>query len=193
MNDVIRCLRERRTIRRFRREQIADEVLRQILEAGLYAPTAGGRQSPQILVCQNEATNARLGRLNRKLFGAANSDGIRFVSVTQRSIADDDSIESGFYDAPTVITLFAPERWLYGVHDCTAVAMNMMTAAWSLGVGSCYVSRAEDTFRTEFGREIQRQAGIEEHYVARVHLCLGYPEGEATAKPRKMERIRFLR
>lgn len=192
MNEVLKCLRERRTIRRFRKEQITEQELHLILEAGLYAPTAGGRQSPQILVCQDADINRRLGRLNRKLFGGANSDGIHFVSPTQRSIADDDSIESGFYDAPTVITLFAPKRWLYGIHDCTSVAINMMTAAWSLGVGCCFVSRAEETFLTQFGREIQRRAGIDEHYVARVHICMGYPDGEATAKPRKAERIKYI-
>ncbi len=193
MNEVIRCLTERRSIRRFRTEQISDEHLQQILKAGTYAATAGGRQSPEILVCQDREVNERLGRLNRILFGPANSDGIRFVSQTQRSIADDNSIESGFYGAPTVITLFAPERWLYGIHDCTSVATNMMNAAWSLGIGSCFVSRAEDTFRTDLGRELQRRAGIEEYYLARVHLCLGYPEGEAMAKPRREERIHIIK
>ena len=193
MNEVIRCLTERRSIRRFRTEQISDEYLQQILKAGTYAATAGGRQSPEILVCQDREVNERLGRLNRILFGPANSDGIRFVSQTQRSIADDNSIESGFYGAPTVITLFAPERWLYGIHDCTSVATNMMNAAWSLGIGSCFVSRAEDTFRTDLGRELQRRAGIEEYYLARVHLCLGYPEGEAMAKPRREGRIHIIK
>lgn len=193
MNEVLKCLKERRTIRRFLKEQIAEQELHYILEAGLYAPTAGGRQSPQILVCQDADVNGRLGRLNRKLFGGANSDGIHFVSPTQRSIADDDSIESGFYDAPTVVTLFAPERWVYGIHDCTSVAINMMTAAWSLGIGCCYVSRAEETFRTDLGRELQQRAGIAEHYVARVHICMGYPDGEAVAKERKMERIHFVK
>ncbi|MBQ4540925.1 MAG: diguanylate cyclase, partial [Alistipes sp.] len=63
----------------------------------------------------------------------------------------------------------------------------------SLGIGSCFVSRAEDTFRTDLGRELQRRAGIEEYYLARVHLCLGYPEGEAMAKPRREVRIHIIK
>lgn len=193
MNEVIECLKQRRSIRCFRDEQLSDEHLHHIIEAGLYAATAGGRQSPQILVCQDRDINYRLGVINRRAFGEANSNGVRFVSQTQRSIADDDTIQSGFYGAPTVITLFAPERWLYGIHDCTSVAVNMMTAAWSLGVGSCFVSRAEESFQSEYGRIVQQNAGIEDFYIARAHICLGYPLGEATAKPRRWERVRYIK
>lgn len=77
-----------------------------------------------MLVCQNREMNERLGRINRAAFGHANSDGIHFVSQIQKSIADDDSIKSGFYGAPTVVTLFAPANWLYGVNDCTSAAVN---------------------------------------------------------------------
>ena len=193
MNEVIRHLLEKRTIRHYKEEQIKEEDLKWILQAGLYASTAGGRQSPVMLVCQNKETNERLGRINRAFFGHANSDGIHFVSQAQKSIADDDSIKSGFYGAPTVITLFAPRNWLYGVHDCTSAAVNMTLAAWSLGIGSCYVSRAEETFESKLGKKLMQEAGIEPHYTARVCLCLGYPDGEpGTAKPRKEGRIRFV-
>lgn len=169
------------------------EELRQILNAGLYAPTGGGRQSPLMLVCQDSAINAKLGRLNRAFFGKANTDGIHFVSSTQKSIADDDAIQSAFYDAPTVVTLFAPNRWLYGIHDCTSVAITMSLAAWSLGIGCCYVSRAEETFATDVGKKLQAQAGISDDYIARVHLCLGYPEGDlGIGKPRKEGRIKYV-
>ena len=193
MNSLLETIVERRTIRRYAPRQLDPQTLQQILEAGLYAPTGGGRQSPVLLVCRDRAINEQLGRLNRTLFGKANSDGIRFVSQAQRSIADDDSIRSGFYDAPTVVTLFAPRRWLYGIHDCTATAVTMSLAAWSLGVGSCYVSRAEETFDSELGRQVMAQAGIGAEYVARVCLCLGYPAGEAgPPKPRRRERVKFL-
>jgi nitroreductase len=195
MNDVIKNILERRTIRHYDYRQISDDELEQILQAGLYASTAGGRQLPIMLVCQDRQLNERLGRINRAAFGAANSDGIHFVSATHKSIADDDSIKSGFYDAPTVITIFAPRRWLYGINDCTSVAVNMTIAAWSLGIGCCYVSRAEETFDTDLGKETMRNSGIDpEVYTARVCLTVGYPAGEpAIAKPRKPDRIRFIK
>ena len=194
MNKVIEDILSRRTIRNYKPDQIKQEELDEILETGLYAPTGGGRQSPVMLVCQNPEINETLGKINRKVFGNANSDGIKFVSETQKSIADDDNIKSAFYDAPTVITLFAPKDWDYGVHDCTSMAITMTLAAWSLGIGSCYVSRAEETFDTDYGKKIMEEAGISQDYVARVHLCIGYPMDITNhAKPRKECRIHFLK
>ena len=194
MNKVIEDILSRRTIRNYKPEQIKQEELDEILETGLYAPTGGGRQSPVMLVCQNKEINETLGKINRKVFGKANSDGIKFVSETQKSIADDDNIKSAFYGAPTVITLFAPKDWDYGIHDCTSMAITMTFAAWSLGIGSCYVSRAEETFETEIGKKVMEEAGISKDYIARVHLCLGYPEDITNhAKPRKEGRIHILK
>lgn len=194
MNRVIEDILSRRTIRNYKSEQIKQEELDEILKTGLYAPTGGGRQSPVMLVCQNKEINETLGKINRKVFGHANSDGIKFVSETQKSIADDDNIKSAFYDAPTVITFFAPKDWDYGIHDCTSMAITMTLAAWSLGIGSCYVSRAEETFDTEFGKKVMEEAGISQDYIARVHLCLGYPKDITNhAKPRKEGRIHILK
>ena len=80
MNKVIETILERRTIRNYEPRQIDPAELQQVIDAGLYAPTGGGRQSPVMLVCQDAETNEQLGRINRTLFGRANSDGIRFVS-----------------------------------------------------------------------------------------------------------------
>ena len=193
MNEVIKTILERRTIRKFQERQISREELDLILETGLYAPTSGGMQRVEMLVCQDKEINDRLGRINRNVFGRANSDGIHFVSETQKSIADDDNIKSAFYDAPTVITLFAPADWIYNQQDCASVAITMSLAAWSLGIGSCYVSRAEETFASEYGREIMKKAGVSEDKTAFVHLCLGYPTTVTNeAKKRKEGRIRYL-
>ena len=110
--------------------------------AGLWSPGAGGRQSPLLPACQNPEINECLGRINRGAFGKANSVGIRFVSKYQKSIADDDVI-----GAPTVVTLFAPKAWIYAAQDCAA-AESMCLAAWSLGIGACYVGRAGETFES---------------------------------------------
>lgn len=193
MNTVLDNIISRRTIRRFLPDRLAPEALDQIIEAGLWAPSGGGRQSPVLLVCQDAGQNERLGRINRAAFGGANSDGIHFVSEFQKSIADDDSILSGFYGAPAVVTLLAPERWAYGIHDCTASAENMLLAAWSLGIGGCFVSRAEETFRTPEGRALLEREHLDPRLTARVCLCLGYPAGEAgPGKPRRAGRTVFV-
>ena len=68
MNEVMKCILERRSIRKYRPEQIKPDELEQILEAGLYAPSAGNRQSAIIIVSQNAKINAALGRINRLSF-----------------------------------------------------------------------------------------------------------------------------
>lgn len=193
MNEVIKTILERRTIRNYEEKQISLKELDLILDAGLFAPTSGGMQRVEMLVCRDKEINDKLGKINRNMFGHANSDGIHFVSETQKSIADDDNIKSAFYNAPTVITLFAPADWVYNQQDCASVAITMSLAAWSLGIGSCYVSRAEETFATEYGREIMRKAGISDDKIAIVHLCLGYPTAITNkAKRRREGRIKLL-
>ena len=70
------------------------------------------------------------------------------------------------------------------------MAITMTLAAWSLGIGNCYVSRAEETFDMEFGKKVMEKSGISQNYITRVHLCLGYPQNIINhVKPRKEGRI----
>ncbi|MDR1532342.1 MAG: nitroreductase [Clostridiales bacterium] len=194
MNEVIKNILERRSIRKYRSEQIPDEELNSVLEAGLYAPSAGGRQSPLIVVCQNAETNAELGNINKAAFHGRMSTGNVYVSKDQPSIADDAGIASGFYNAPTVITLFAPGNFLYSAADCCAAAQNIMLAAHSLGISSCMIARAEDTFSSEFGRRLREEWGIDKEMEAKFHVALGYADGaQPPAKPRKGDRIKRVR
>ncbi len=188
MNEVLKCILERRSIRRYRPEQIMEGDLDAILRAGLYAPNAGSRQSAVIAVCQNAQINAELGRINKAAYHGVVSEG--YISRDQPSIADDAALPSGFYSAPTVLTLFAQKDLRFGAADCCVAAENMMLVAHSLGIGSCMVGRAEDTFASERGQQIQAQWGIGADCEAKMHVLLGYPaSAQATAKPRKEHRV----
>lgn len=190
MNEVIQNMLERRSIRRYKPEQISDEELNAVLEAGRYAPSAGGRQSPIFVVCQNAEINAALGKINKAAFHGRMSAGNIYVSKDQPSIADDAGIVSGFYGAPTVITLFAPKNFLYSEADCCVAAQNIMLAAHSLGLGSCMVARAGDTFSSELGRRLREEWGIDEKMDAKIHVTVGYADGaQPPAKLRKDNRI----
>lgn len=197
MQNLIELIKSRRTIRKYKPEQIKDEELNIILESGLYAPSSGGRQYPKFLVLQNKDTLLKLGKINRLAFGSANSDKIRYVSMHQPSIADTNEIKNGFYDAPTVIAIFTPKNWEYSIHDAVTAAESMILTAWSLGIGSCFVSRSEETFESDIGHEIIKKAGLDkldEEYIARVFITFGYPDGEiGNAKPRKDNRIIILK
>ncbi|MDR1562860.1 MAG: nitroreductase family protein [Dysgonamonadaceae bacterium] len=191
MNEIIKNMLERRSIRKYKPEQIAEETLNVILLAGTYAPSAGGRQSPVIVACQDAGINDWLGKINKAAFRGHMSSAKSYISKEQPSIADDVSLESGFYGAPTVLTLFAPGNFLYSVADCSVAAQNIVLAAHSLGIGSCIVARAEDTFASELGQRLQKEWSISSDYEAKIHITLGYPANDAPpkAKPRKEERI----
>lgn len=136
MNELMKTILHRRTIRRYEEKQIDEEALQLILQAGLYAPSAGGRQGVIFAVSQNREVNERLGRIKRANSKPKMATETSYVSKEQPSIADDPNIKNAFYDAPTVITLFAPKNFLFAVEDCAVSAENMMLVADSLGIGS---------------------------------------------------------
>lgn len=191
MNETLELIRNRRAIRRYKAEQIKDEELNAILEAGLFAPSAGGMQRVKAAALQNREISEPLGRMNAvamKLKKAGH------VSDEQPSIIDDPSIKSGFYGAPTVIVIFNQEQNTYSIADSFCVAENMLVAASSLGIGSAIIGRAEQTFDNEYGRQLMREWNIPEDYTARCFVIPGYIDGPyPSMKPRKEDRIRIIR
>lgn len=189
---LMEIILHRRSIRRFDKRQVEEEALEKILKAGLYAPSAGGRQSVIFAVCQDREVNAKLGKIKRANSNPRMARGTNYVSREQPSIADDPKLTNAFYDAPVVITMFAPRNFLFSQDDCAAAAQNMMLMADSLGVGSCYIGQGWPAFADLYGQEILRKWGIRPDYYAVMQLLLGYPrEGDShpTAKPRKPGRI----
>ena len=192
MGELMDVILHRCSVRRFNERQVDEEALLQILEAGLYAPSAGGRQSVLFAVCQDGEINRRLGRIKRANSCPQMASGGNYVSREQPSIADDPKLTNAFYDAPTVITLFAPKNFLFSAEDCAAAAENMMLAADSLGVASCYIGQGWTAFADPFGQEILRKWEIRPDYYAVMQLLLGYPrkgDSHPLAKPRKEGRI----
>lgn len=192
MNETIKTILHRRAIRRFDTKQIEEAVLQQILQAGLYAPSAGGRQGVIFVVCQNKEINERLGKIKRANSNPHMATATSYVSKEQPSIADDASLKNAFYNAPTVITMFAPKNFLFSAEDCAVAAENMMLAADSLGIGSCYIGQGWTAFADIYGQEILRKWKIRTDYYAVMQLLLGYPkpkDNHPTAKPRKYDRI----
>ena len=192
MPDVLETIMHRRAIRRFGPKQIEENALQQILQAGLYAPSAGGRQGAIFAVCQDKAVNERLGKIKRANSHFRMSTATSFVSHEQPSIVDDAKLTNAFYDAPTVITMFAPKNFLFSAEDCAAAAENMMLAADALGVGSCYIGQGWTAFADPYGQQILRQWNVPADRYAVMQLLLGYPrEGDRhpIPKPRKEGRV----
>lgn len=190
--DIFDLIRSRRSIRKYQERQIPRELVKKVLEAGSYAPNAGGGQRSVLVAIHDRELTERLGRLNaasmdrRKLLSG-------YVSADQPSIIDDPSIKSGFYGAPTVCVVFTPVNFLYGIPDAFCCAENMVLSASELGLASCIVARGEDTFDTLLGRELMKKWGIPEGWTARCFVTLGYCKGDyPSPKERRAGRIKMI-
>lgn len=192
-NEVLENMMTRRTIRRFKEEQINEEELQAVLDAGMYAPSAGGRQGVLFVVSQNREMNEKLGRIKRNNSTVKMSSGTVYISKEQPSIADDPNIFNAFYDAPTVITLFVPKNFLFAPYDASAAAENMLLAAHSIGLGGCYIGSAWESFADPYGQDVLREWNIRTDYFAALHVLLGYPKDNQAPKAKARKDGRIIR
>lgn len=191
--DILGLIKQRRSIRRYTDRQVSEEDLLKIIEAGLYAPNAGGGQRCRFVACQDKALNEAIGKLNVASLDRSRLAG-NFVSKEQPSIIDDPSIRSGFYGAPTVITIFGPKNFLYSIPDAFCAAENMILEATALGLSSCILARGEDTFSNSEGEKILRDWQIPDTMTARCFVIVGYIDGDyPVSKPRKEGRFSIIK
>lgn len=175
--DTLELMKHRRSIRRYTGKQVPEEDLLKILEAGAYAPNAGGGQRSCFVACQNKTLNETIGKLNIARFDRSHLAG-SFVSKEQPSIIDDPAIRSGFYGAPTVVTVFGPKSFLYSTPDAYCAAENMVIEATALGISFCILARGEETFASPEGGQILRDWGIPDTMTARCFVILEYADGD---------------
>ena len=171
--NFLEIIRTRRSCRSYKPEQITDDQLNLVLEAGTYAPTSRGLQSPFIVAVQNKELLNRLAKMNAEVMGVTTNP---------------------YYDAPTNILVFVPEDAPNGVQDASLVLENMMLAAHAQGLGSCWIHREREMFATEGGKDLMAQWGLPEGLVGIGALSVGYPAGEPSpAKPRKEGYTRVIK
>ena len=171
--NFLEIIRTRRSCRSYKPEQITDEELNAVLEAGTYAPTSRGLQSPFIVAIQHKDLLKRLAKMNAEVMGTNSNP---------------------YYDAPTYVLVFVPDGFANGVYDAALVLQNMMLAAHAQGLGSCWIHREREMFATEEGKELMKQWGLPEGLIGIGALALGYPDGELSpAKPRKEGYVRVIR
>lgn len=171
MNETLKVLQTRRSIRKYKAEQISDEELNAVLEAGTWAPTGMGKQSPVMVVVQDKETIAGLSRANAEIQGRPGTDP--------------------FYGAPTVVVVLADGENPNWLRDGSLVMGNLMNAAASLGLGSCWINRAMEFFDMPEGKELLKKWGLDEKYRGVGYCILGYRDGDMPApKPRKADYIR---
>lgn len=170
MNEVLNVIKNRRSIRAYKRTQIKDDELNAILDAGTWAPTGKGMQSSVMVVVQDQETISYMSKLNAQIKGTPDSDP--------------------FYGAPTVVVVLGDTKVPDWLANGSLVMGNMMTAAYSLGIGSCWINRAKELFDMPEGKTLLKKWGLPETLSGIGNCILGYPEGEIpAAKPRKADYI----
>ena len=168
-NEVLTAIKNRRSCRAYKPEQITDAELNAVLEAGTYAASAKGLQSAKIVVVQDAETRALLSRMNAAVMGA-----------------DKDPM----YGAPSVLVVLADANAPCAVQDGSLVMGNLMLAASSIGLGSCWINRAKEVFASDEGKALLKKWGINGEWVGVGHCILGYPAAEPKpAAPRKADYI----
>mgnify|MGYP000066781038 CR=1 FL=1 len=157
MSEVLDKIKSRRSIRKYRSDMIPQDKLEKIIEAGTYAATGMGKQSPVIVVVQKPELIAKLSKMNAAVMGSSNDP---------------------FYGAPTVLIVLAdPEIGTYH-EDGSLVMGNLMLAAHAVGVDSCWIHRAKEEFESAEGKELLKEWGLPENLVGIGHCILGYRDCE---------------
>lgn len=173
MRETLTDIKERRSCRKYTQEAVEKETLDAVLEAGTYAATGHGTQSPLMVVAQRAELVQQLSRMNAEVWGKPIDP---------------------FYGAPVAIIVFADTQAPTGRQDACLVMGNLMLAAHAVGLGSCWINRAREMFSTEEGAELMRGWGLDPARYEGMGICVVGHAAEGSlppAKPRKAGYITF--
>lgn len=173
MNEVLQNILTRRSVRKFKQEQIKDEELDLILKAGVYAPSGMNKQSWQFTVVQNKEKIERLAKVVREALGR--------------------DAGYNFYAPPTLIMLSNDKENTNGLADCSCALENIFLMANSLGIGSCWINQLKTICDEKEVRELLTSFGIPENHIVWGMASIGYPDGETKAHDRKDGIIKFVK
>jgi len=169
INETLETIKKRRSVRKFLDKKVPSDLLDAVLEAGLYAPSGRGGQSPILILIDSDEYRAKISHLNAQVMGK-----------------DTDP----FYGAPYYILVLAEGGVGTFVEDGSCALENMMLAATSLGLGSVWINREREIFDSQEGKEILKEWGLSVSLRGVGALAIGYPfSAPSLAAPRKEGRI----
>lgn len=166
MNEIIKNIKTRRSIKKYKSTPVPKELLDLITEAGTYAPSGLNKQSPIILEITSKKMRDKVSKINAETAGMPEN-------------------YDPFYNAPVVLVVLADKNIPTYIYDGSLVMENMMLTAHSLGLGSCWIHRAKETFETEEGKQILKDLGIEGNYEGIANCIIGYADIDPIEPPRK--------
>ena len=172
MNETLELITSRRSVKKYKDTPVERELIEKIVEAGTWAATGRNRQSPIILAITDKETIATLSKINAEIMGESGHDP--------------------FYGAPCVLVVLADKNASTYLYDGSLVMGNMMLAAHSLGLGSCWIHRAKQTFERPEGKAILEKLGIQGEYEGIGNCVIGYADMSPVAKPRKENWVYYI-
>ncbi len=172
--NTVDALKSRRSCRKFTEQMPPEELISRVLEAGTYAPSGRGKQSPIIVAVTNKEVRDRISRMNAEIMGVETDP---------------------FYHAPVIVIVLADASVPTYLYDGSLVLGNIMNAAEDAGLGSIWIHRAKEEFESEEGKALLREWGIEGDYEGIGHCALGFKD-EGACRPaaeRKGNYIHWVR
>lgn len=171
MNNVLDVLKSRRSCRKYKSDLVPQSDLDKIIEAGTFAASGMGKQSAIIIAVTNKEMRDKLSKMNAAVMGNPNADP--------------------FYGAPEMLIVLANKSCPTYVYDGSLVLGNMMAAAESLGVATCWIHRAKEVFESEEGKALLKSWGVEGDYVGIGHLAVGYQDGDKLPAAKRKDNYVF--
>jgi len=182
MNQTIQHLIDRRSVKKYLDRPVPLALVEEVVKAGTFAPSGMNRQSSIIIAVTDKAMRDRISNINLGI-------------VIGRDLTTSSGHSDPFYGAPVVLVVLARKDVGTRVYDGSLVMENMMIAAQSLGLGSCWIHRAKETFETEEGKQILRELGISDEYEGIGNCILGYaaPNALKPQAPRKDDYVYWVK
>lgn len=182
MNQTIDNIISRRSVKKYTNEPVPTELVEEVVKAGMYAPSGMNMQSAKIIAVTNKEMRDRMSRINLEI-------------IMGKNLKTSSGHSDPFYGAPVVLVVLAKKDCFTRVYDGSLVMENMMIAAQSLGLGSCWIHRAKETFETEEGKQILAELGITEEYEGIGNCILGYaaPDAQKPQSPRKEDFVVWVK
>lgn len=168
MNEIIKAMEERRSVRKFKPDMPEKAAIEQIIEAGLFAANGKGKQSTIVVAVTNKQLRDKISEDNREIGGW--QEGF-----------------DPFYGAPVILIVLADKNWPTAVYDGSLVMGNLMLAAHSLGLGSIWIHRAKEEFETDEYKQLLSDLGVEGEWIGIGHCAVGYAEGDIPAPAKRRE------
>ena len=159
MSQVLEQMKKRRSIRKFKPDMVPQEILDQIIEAGLYAASGKGQQNTIIIQVTDRKLRDEIAKRNCEIGGW--KEGF-----------------DPFYGAPVILIVLAQKDWANRVYDGSLVMGNIMLAAHSLGLGSIWIHRAKEEFEMPEYQQLLKDLDVEGEWEGIGHCAIGYTDGD---------------